>query len=266
MVGAVVSAQAGFDYVRFMNATWEVLNSSTEGQRRVLRELPERERQTLEKVFGPSLTVEMARRRKSVSRVLLPSFPVTYFAYVATEGAEGVMRFLESQAWRMRTPQPGSAFPPAASSAVAFAAFLEECGWVARQEAWIQESFAFEAAFLFGGRAHGPRQVGGRTVQLVESAWVAEASFEVPKYGQVLRERGQEDPWHDALYFVKPSPSPFAVISVPSEKKVRRIHLSGPSVSALRWLWDEREQAPAGALESAALQRSLQAGIVRIHE
>lgn len=258
-----MSAPGGFDYVRFMHATWAVLHSSAEGQQRAIGELPEPERQVLGKVFGPSLQVELARRRKTVTRVLLSSFPVTCFAYVATEGAPGVMRFMESQAWKSRPPQPGSAYPPAATSSLAFASFLRDSGWVERQEAWVRESFAFEQAFLFGGRPHGPRQVDGRTVQLVDSAWVAEASFEVPKYGQLLRERAQEDPWHDALYFVKPWPAPFAVVSVPAGEKVRRINLSGPTVGALRWLWDEAAAVPAAALASAAFRRALEAGIIR---
>jgi hypothetical protein len=256
--------RACFDYVRFMDATWAFLQSSAEGQQQLLDELAERERQILGKAFGPSLAIELARRRKSVSRVLLPSFPVTYFAYVATEGTQGVMRFLESPAWRRRPSQPGSAFPPAATTAVAFTAFLEGTGWVERQEAWIRESFAFERAFLFGGGPRVSRRVEGRGVQLVDGAWVAEAPFEVPRYGRLLRERGQEEPWSDALYFVKPWPSPFAVISVPAGEKVRRIHLSGPAASGLRWLWDEKEEVPAGALQSAELRHAVEAGLVRL--
>jgi hypothetical protein len=259
-----MSERARFDYVRFMNATWVFLQSSEEGQQQLLRELPERERHLLGKAFGPSLDIELARRRKTVSRVLLPSFPVTYFAYVATEGTRGVMRFMESQAWRRRPSQPGSAFPPSATTAVAFTAFLEGSGWVERQEAWIREAFVFERTFLFGGAPPVARRVEGRTLQLVDSAWVAEASFEVPKYGRLLRERGQEDPWSDALYFVKPWPSPFAVISVPTGRKVRRMNLSGPVVAGLRWLWDEKEEVPAGALESAAFHHAVETGLVQV--
>jgi hypothetical protein len=255
-----------FNYVRFMNATWALLHSTREGQRLVVEGLPGPERRVMEQTFGPWLDVEMARRRKTISRVLFLSFPVTYFAYVATEGVEGVMHFLESRAWRSRPAQPGSAFPPAATTSRAFSTLLHEIGWAEKQVGWVREAFAFESRFLFGGRTPGPRQVGGLTVRLPESAWVAEASFDVPRCGRLLRECGQENPWHDALYFVMPRPSPFAIISIPSATKVRRITLSGQAVTGLRWLWDEEADISAEVFESPVFRHALDAGIVRILE
>jgi hypothetical protein len=263
-----VSTEERIDYARFMKATWTLLNSGPAGRARLLDGLPPKERGVLASVGGPLLELEQARRRKTVSDVLLESFPVTYFAYVAREGASGVMRFLESHAWETRPTQPGSCFPPAATSSAAFIRFLDSIDWMRAQESWVKEAFAFENAYLFGAPRPAARNVArnvdGRVVRLAPSAWVAEASFDVLRYGQVLRERGQKEPWHDALFFVKPYPCPSAVISTPLQAKVRRVRLTGPTAVALRWIWDESEAVPPHALEDAAFRRAHSASLVEV--
>lgn len=263
MVGALMKTEEAADYVRSLDAAWTYLQSTSDGRRRLLDDLPAPERRLLEKAPGHWLDVEMPRRRKTVSRVLLSSFPVTYFAYVAVEGAEGVMRFLESRFWRSRQTQPGSAFPPAASTSLVFSQYLDDSRWIDRQQGWIKDAYSFEKAFLFGESSPSPREVEGRKFALAEAAWVAEAPYDVPACVEIIRERRREDPWHDALYFVKPEPMPFAMVSIPSAGSVRRIRLTGDSVKQLRWLWDLDEPVPSQVLASPVFGKAVEAAIVR---
>jgi hypothetical protein len=250
-------------YVRICNALWDVLSCTREGRQRVLDALPPYERVVLAETAGPAIELELVRRRKTMSTVLLPIFPVTYFAFVAREGADGVLRLLESRAWRERRPQPGSSFPPAASTSEAFVQYLDVIGWPARQYHWVREAFAFERAYLFGGPTPPGRRIDGATVRLAESAWVAEASFDVPAMGQALLEQGRCDPWEDALALLKPPPAPHAVLCVPRAGRIRRVRLSGPALAALRWVWDGAVAVPHGAVARPGFLRMRDAGLVQ---
>ncbi len=79
----------------------------------------------------------------------------------------------------------------------------------------------------------------------------------------LMRQRGQEDPWHDAIYFVKPDPFPLAMVSVPDGGRVRRIRLSGMVLEGLSWLWDARRKMPEGVLKSDVFLKAVKAGIAR---
>jgi hypothetical protein len=252
------------EYLTLMDATWRLLNSGPASQRKIVDGLSGESRRAMASALWPALEVEMARRRKTVSKVLRECFPVAFFAYAAREGAEGVMRFLESDQWVSRPPQPGSSFPPAVSTSAAFYAFLLSTGWPKRQQQWIREALSFEAAYLFGAPPPEPRLVGGRAARLARGAWVAEAPFDPFHAAQIILQRVQEDPWHDAVFFVKPPPCPFAAISAPAGDKLRRVRLSGPVVPALRWLWDASAEAPAGALDHPAFRRALAAGVAEL--
>lgn len=256
-------ASGAVRYVRICNALWDMLSCTSEGRQRMLEALPPYERAVLSETAGPSVELELARRRKTMSTVLLRVFPVTYFAFVAREGADGVLRLLESRAWRGRRPQPGSSFPPAASTSEAFVQYLDAIGWPARQYHWVREALAFERAYLFGGPTPPGRRIDGVTVRLAESTWVAEASFDVPAMGQALLEQGRFDPWEDALALLKPPPAPRAVLCVPRAGQIRRVRLSGPTLSALRWVWDDAIAVPQGALASPGFLRMRGAGLVQ---
>ncbi len=253
------------NYPRIMEATWSFLSSSTAGRARVLDALPEDERALFrDSLTWPGIDVELARRRMTLRRVLLEVFPVTYFMYVGQTGAEGVMRFLESTSFSTRPRQPGSAYPPAATTASAFVAFLESIGWEAEQQHFVREAYVFEKALLFPAPNDIVREAGAKRLRLVDGAWVAEASFDVSALGELLRQKGNDDPWHDAIYFAKPQACPFAIVSLPAPAGVRRIKLSGSIVGELRWLWDESAPVPPNALDRLALRRALASGIVTV--
>lgn len=259
-----MSAQAAATYVRIVDAIWEIFNSTREGRQRVLDGLAPYERSVLAKTTGPAVELELARRRKTMSTVLLRIFPVTYFAYIATEGADGVLRFFESLPWRSRRAQPGSCFPPAASTSEVFVAFLDSIDWAARQYHWVREAFAFERAYLFGGAPPPGRQVGGVHVRLAEAAWVAEAAFDTAAMGSALLAQGTHDPWDDALALLKPSHAPCAFVCVPSVSSIRRVRLTGDTLVELRWLWDAGQAIPAGALDHPAFHRMQRARLVEL--
>lgn len=248
------------NYAKLMEANWAMLASSDEGRQALAESLPPEERRLIERAAGPGLEIELARRRKAISSVLFSGYPTTYFAFLAFEGKQGVMKFLESTEWRERPAQPGSAFPPVATTTKAFSRYLTETRWAERQERWIAEAFAFEDTVLFGGAASRPSRVAG----LAESAWVAEASYDVPACALLMRRRGQEDPWYDAIHFVKPDPFPLAMVSVPDGGRIRRIRLSGEVLEGLSWLWDARREMPEGALESGIFKNAVKAGIARV--
>lgn len=252
---------AALDYARLVTTTWHILNATGERRMRLLSELPAEERAVVARgTSGPGFAMEQARRRKTVANVLNVTFPVTFFAYYGRAGADGLHAFLDSAAWQDRPAQPGSVFPPAATSSAAFAAFLHSSGWISDQEDWVGESFAFEENFLFGGEADTSGPDTDR-IRLTPGAWVAEATFDVPEYGRLLRERGPVDPWAEALLLVKRRPAPLAVISLPEDGRVRRIHLRGDTVGALRWLWDDGASRPDD-IQSDAYARAVAAGLV----
>ncbi|WP_328495344.1 hypothetical protein OHS59_23340 [Streptomyces sp. NBC_00414] len=253
------------DYARLTDTTWRVLNATPGRRAELLAALPPAERAVVaEGTSGPGFDMEQARRRKTLADVLNVSFPVTFFAYYGRTGAEGLHTFLDSEFWQRRPAQPGSVFPPAATASAAFAGFLHACDWIARQEDWVAEAFAFEDAHLFGGAkadATARPYPSGRP-RLVSGAWTAEATFDVPGYGRLLRERGTVDPWTEALLLVKRRPAPLAVISVPAGERVRRVRLTGDTVAALRWLWDTGTPVPEGAAGTPAYARAVGAGLV----
>ncbi|MFE7069602.1 hypothetical protein ACFU96_05900 [Streptomyces sp. NPDC057620] len=255
---------AGLDYVRLTDTTWRILNATPGRRAELLAALPPAERAVVaEGTSGPGFDMEQARRRKTVADVLNVSFPVTFFAYYGRTGAAGLHTFLDSEFWQRRPAQPGSVFPPAATASAAFAGFLRASDWIDRQEDWVGEAFAFEDAHLFGGATTDPYRDGaaGRP-RLVAGAWTAEATFDVPAYGGLLRERGTVDPWTEALLLVKRRPAPLAVISVPAGERVRRVRLTGATVAALRWLWDTGAPVPEGAAGTPAYARAVGAGLV----
>jgi hypothetical protein len=262
MVGVV--SGAALDYKRLLDGLWDILNCTHEGRKAVLDGLPPAERAVVSQTGGWALELECARRRKTLARALQKSFPVTYFAYVARDGSQGVMRFLESTQARGRAFQPGSCFPPVAPTAVAFAAFLTSIDWASRQLAWVKEACDFEMAYLFGGSRPTARQVGAARVALADGAWVAEASFNVAEMALLLREQGKSDPWEDVLSLLKPRAHPTAIISVPTAKQVRRLQLSGEPLATIRWLWDGSVAVPPDALEEVVLRRMLAAGAVSL--
>ena len=251
-------------YPRLLEGLWDILNCTREGRERVLDRLSPAERAVLAQTNGWALKFEWARRRKTLSTTLLKTFPVTYFAFVATEGSEGVMRFCESVQARTRPPQPGSCFPPTASMSSAFAAYVASTQWATRQFAWVQEAAAFEATYLFGATTPPARHVEETEVALVDGAWVAEASFDVGLMAKLISEQGKFDPWDDVIALLKPKASPSAFISVPTAGQLRRMHLTGAGLAALRWLWDPSAEVPPGALDGAVLRRAVAAGAVRL--
>ncbi|MFC4031452.1 hypothetical protein ACFO3J_08170 [Streptomyces polygonati] len=257
-----MSGEATLDYARVVDTTWHILNAGGERRERLLAALPAGERAIVaDGTSGPGFAMEQARRRKTVANVLNTAFAVTFFAYYGRTGAEGLHAFLDSGAWQDRPAQPGSVFPPAATSAAAFAAFLRSTDWIARQEDWVAEAFAFEHDYLFGGSAGTRRPAAGES-GLVPGAWVAEAAFDVPEYGRLLRERGPVDPWPEALLLVKRRPAPLAVVSLPESGRVRRIRLTGATVAALRWLWSPDAPRPADATSTGAYAKAVAAGLV----
>ncbi|MFH8465181.1 hypothetical protein [Streptomyces sp. NPDC017991] len=251
------------DYARLTDTTWRILNATPGRRAELLDTLPPAERAVVaEGTSGPGFDMEQARRRKTVANVLNVSFPVTFFAYYGRTGAEGLHTFLDSEFWQRRPAQPGSVFPPAATASAAFAGYLRASDWIARQEDWVGEAFAFEDAHLFGGATTDAyRDCAGRP-RLVAGAWTAEATFDVPAYGRLLRERGTVDPWPEALLLVKRRPAPLAVISLPAGERVRRVRLTGDTVAALRWLWDTGAHMPEGAAGTPAYVRAVGAGLV----
>ncbi|WP_221348428.1 hypothetical protein [Streptomyces beigongshangae] len=254
---------APLDYVRVTDTTWRVLNATAGRRAELLDALPPAERAVVAAgTSGPGFAMEQARRRKTVANVLNVSFPVTFFAYYGRTGAEGLHTFLDSGFWQRRPAQPGSVFPPAATASAAFAGFLRASDWLARQEDWVGEAFAFEDAHLFGGATAGPRPCPAGRPRLVSGAWTAEATFDVPAYGGLLRERGAVDPWTEALLMVKRRPEPLAVVSVPAGERIRRVRLTGDTVAALRWLWDTGVPVPEGATGAPAYARAVGAGLV----
>ncbi|UPZ30218.1 hypothetical protein MUK60_22025 [Streptomyces sp. LRE541] len=254
---------ARLDYARLTDTTWRILNATPGRRAELLAALPPAERTVVAKgTSGPGFDMEQARRRKTVADVLNVSFPVTFFAYYGRTGAEGLHAFLDSEFWQRRPAQPGSVFPPAATASAAFAGFLRASDWLARQEDWVGEAFAFEDAHLFGGATADPRPYSARRPRLVAGAWIAEATFDVPAYGGMLRERAAVDPWTEALLLVKRRPAPLAVISVPAGERVRRVRLTGATVAALRWLWDTGTPMPGGAAGTPAYARAVGAGLV----
>ncbi len=257
-----MTSKATLDYARVVDTTWHILNAGRERRARLLAELPAAERSIVaEGTTGPGFDMEQARRRKTVANVLNVAFPVTFFAYYGRTGAAGLHAFLDDQAWQRRPAQPGSVFPPAATSAAAFAAFLRSTDWIAGQEDWVAEAFAYEDDYLFGGAA-GARRPAAADVGLVPGAWVAEATFDVPEYGRLLRERGPVDPWTEALLLVKRRPVPLAVVSVPGEGRIRRVRLTGDTVAALRWLWADGEPRPENATRTDVFAKAVAAGLV----
>ncbi|MFE3557007.1 hypothetical protein ACFXKW_19365 [Streptomyces sp. NPDC059193] len=253
-----MTTDATLDVIRMHDTTWHILNATAAGRQRLLAALPEAEREIVAAgTTGPGFDIEQARRRKTLANVLTVSYPVTFFAYYARTGAEGLHSLLEGEHWRGRSAQPGSAFPPAASTSAAFSAHLRTGGWPDRQEEWVREAFRFEDGLLFGATMPG----AART-RLVPGAWAVEASFDVPEYATVLRERGATDPWPEALLLTKRRPAPIAVVSVPADGRVRRLRLRGDEVAALRWLWDDRLPVPEDAAGSVSVRRAVAAGIV----
>jgi len=257
------TALGALDYVRVTDATWRILNATAGRRAELLGTLPPAERAVVaEGTGGPGFDMEQARRRKAVANVLNVSFPVTFFAYYGRTGAEGLHTFLDSEFWQRRPAQPGSVFPPAATTSAAFSSFLCASEWIARQEDWVGEAFAFEDAHLFGGsRADAPAYPAGRPC-LVSGAWTAEATFDVPAYGRLLREWGTADPWTEVLLMAKRRPAPLAVVSVPAGARVRRVRLIGDTVAALRWLWDAGVPVPEGATVTPAYVKAVGTGLV----
>ncbi|MFK4593473.1 hypothetical protein [Streptomyces pristinaespiralis] len=254
-----MSSDLTTDYDRITDATWHILNATAERRAEILERVPPAYRDIVAAgTTGPGFDMEQARRRKTMGNVLGTTFPVTFFAYYGRTGAEGLHAFLDSEQWQQRPAQPGSVFPPAATTSAAFAAYLRDIGWTATQEDWVGEAFAFESDHLFGGSVAVPRS----GVRLRAGAWVAEASFDVPEYGRLLRERGAVDPWPEALLLVKRRPCPLAVVSLPEAGRVRRFQLRGDTVAELRWLWDPAEEAPADATAGAAYARACASGLV----
>ncbi|MGI3225861.1 hypothetical protein ACRJ4B_20190 [Streptomyces sp. GTA36] len=258
------------DYVRVTDTTWRVLNATPRRRAQLLAELPAAERVVVaEGTRGPGFDMEQARRRKTVANVLNVSFPVTFFAYYGRTGAEGLHAFLDSEFWQRRPAQPGSVFPPAATASAAFGGFLRSTDWIARQEDWVGEAFAFEDAYLFGRATVDKRPSRGDSSgrpRLVPGAWTAEATFDVPAYGRLLRERGTVDPWTEALLLVKRRPAPLAVVSVPisapAGERVRRVRLTGDTVAALRWLWDADVPVPEDVTGTPTYAKAVGAGLV----
>ncbi|MET9498450.1 hypothetical protein [Streptomyces sp. NPDC006552] len=254
-----MSSDLTTDFTRITDATWHILNAGAERRGELLDELPPAHRAIVAAgTSGPGFVMEQARRRKTIANVLNTTFPVTFFAYYGRTGAEGLHAFLDSEPWQRRPAQPGSVFPPSATTSAAFAAHLRDSGWLAAQEDWVGEAFAFENDYLFGDAVAAPR-AGTR---LTAGAWVAEASFDVPSYGRQLRERAAVDPWPEALLLVKRRPCPLAVVSLPEADRVRRFQLRDDNVAALRWLWDSAAQVPDDATDSRAYARALAAGLV----
>lgn len=258
-----MTRDATLDYARVTDTTWRVLNATPARRAELLRALPPAERAVVAAgTSGPGFDMEQARRRKTVSNVLNVSFPVTFFAYYGRTGAEGLHTFLDSEFWQERPAQPGSVFPPAATSSAAFAAYLRDVDWLAEQEDWVREAFAFEDAYLFGHSLTDARPRASARPSLVPGAWTAEATFDVPEYGALLRERGTVDPWPEALLLVKRRPAPLAVVSVPAGGRIRRVHLRGDTVTALRWLWDDSAPVPEGATGTATYAKAVSSGLV----
>jgi len=262
---------APLDYARLTDTTWRVLNATPGRRAELLDALPPAERAVVaEGTSGPGFDMEQARRRKTVANVLNVSFPVTFFAYYGRTGAEGLHTFLDSEFWQRRPAQPGSVFPPAASASAAFAGFLRASDWIARQEDWVSEAFTFEDAHLFGGTrastSADTRPDPADRPRLVSGAWAAEATFDVPAYGGLLRERGTVDPWTEALLLVKRRPAPLAVVSVPTwgpaGERIRRVRLTGDTVAALRWLWDTGAPVPENFAETPPYAKAVGTGLV----
>jgi hypothetical protein len=261
---------APLDYVRVTDTTWRVLNATPGRRAELLDALPPAERAVVaEGTSGPGFAMEQARRRKTVANVLNASFPVTFFAYYGRTGAEGLHTFLDSEFWQRRPAQPGSVFPPAATASAAFGGFLRSTDWVARQEDWVGEAFAFEDAYLFGRATVDTRPSHGDAwdrPRLAPGAWTAEATFDVPAYGRLLRERGTVDPWTEALLLVKRRPAPLAVVSVPvsapAGDRIRRVRLTGDTVAALRWLWDADVPVPEDVTDTPTYAKAVGAGLV----
>lgn len=248
---------ATIDYVRLMDATWQLMNTGHDAQQRLLDTLADPERQLIAAAIGPRLDLELARRRKSLGKVLHKTFPVTYFAFVAMEGIAGVMRFLGSDVFRNRDAEPGSIYPPAASTTLAFRRFLDGEGWRDRQQVIVREAYDFETAYLFRPAASPPpRVLAGRTVRLAVNTWIAEAPYDVPALGDAMRERGREEPWHDVLYAAAYWPHPFAVISKQtSAGTLRRMRLTDAAVTGLRWIWDAAAEVPSPSFVDSVLWR-----------
>ncbi|MFS8200288.1 hypothetical protein ACLVWQ_16565 [Streptomyces sp. CWNU-52B] len=256
---------AVLDYARLTDTTWRILNATPGRRTELLDTLPPAERAVVaEGTRGPGFDMEQARRRKTVANVLTVTFPVTFFAYYGRAGAEGLHTFLDSEFWQRRPAQPGSVFPPSATASAAFAGFLRDCDWISRQEDWVGEAFAFEDAHLFGAAAPDPRPYPAGRPRLVPGAWTAEATFDVPAYGGLLRERGAVDPWTEALLLVKRRPEPLAVISVPAGERIRRVRLTGDTVAALRWLWDADVPVPEEAAGTPVYAKAVGAGLVAV--
>jgi hypothetical protein len=245
------------DYVRLMDATWRLMNTGHGAQQQLIDSLPDNERRLIAPAIGTRLDLELARRRKSLGKVLHKTFPVTYFAFVAMEGIAGVMRFLDSEVFRGRDAERGSIYPPAASTTLAFRRFLDGERWRDRQQAIVREAYDFEVAYLFRPADPMPSRVlAGRTVRLAAGAWVAEAPYDVPALADSLRERGREEPWHDVMYAAAYWPRPFAVISKQtSAATVRRVRLTDAIVTSLRWLWDPAADVPPASFADSALWR-----------
>lgn len=270
MVGLVTTAVPPVDYARFMRTTWLALEASPSVRDRMIDGLPAREAELLRAgLGGVAARYESARRRRGIAHVLLAQFPVTFFAYYALEGSDGMHRFLESDTWRGRATQPGSCYPPAASTSQSFYSYLWKEPWLDGQEDWIREAFRFEGAYLFNDLPAPPRRTvdDGRGVRLVDGAWVAEASFDVPAFGRMLLDFAQEDPWAETLYVAKRRPLPLAVVSLPDPQaeRVRRVRLRDQTALALRWLWDDGERVPADATSSPEFRRASDAGLLQPH-
>ncbi|MGW3416829.1 hypothetical protein [Streptomyces phaeochromogenes] len=261
-----VGPAVALDYVRVTDTTWRVLNATPGRRAELLDALPPAERAVVaEGTSGPGFAMEQARRRKTVANVLNVSFPVTFFAYYGRTGAEGMHTFLDSEFWQRRPAQPGSVFPPAATASAAFGGFLRSTDWIARQEDWVGEAFAFEDAYLFGRATVDTRPSHGDSwgrPRLAPGAWTAEATFDVPAYGRLLRERGTVDPWTEALLLVKRRPAPLAVLSVPAGERIRRVRLTGDTVAALRWLWDADVPVPEDVTDTPTYAKAVGAGLV----
>jgi hypothetical protein len=258
---------ATIDYVRLMDATWRLMNTGHDAQQRLLDTLPDAERRLIAPAIGTRLDLELARRRKSLGKVLHKTFPVTYFAFVAMEGIAGVMRFLGSDVFHDRDAERGSIYPPAASTTLAFRRFLDGEGWRDRQQAIVRAAYDFEVAYLFRpATPPPPRTLAGHTVRLAANAWVAEAPYDVPSLADALRERGREEPWHDVMYAAAYVPRPFAVISKQtSAATLRRLRLTDAAVTGLRWIWDPAaENPPSTFVDSVLWRRAVRDELVEI--
>lgn len=190
--------------------------------------------------------LERARRLAAVASALTTRLPTAAFLYLAGEGTPGIARFLTDRAWRTREREPGADFPPASSTARAFAAYLEH-GWPAHRPAWQWELASAETDLAYrpplpssAALAAGVRPAPGTRLRV--------SPYDTDDYGRRTAVKKRQLPWELVLQTVRPVERPTAIL-VPGggPGAGRPLVLHDDEAAALAWLTDgPREPRVAG--------------------